>query len=218
MGANAPHVIGHQPIAPLGHPRHVVMRPVRRGPDPHEPHAHRVCDGRDLFQMVAQFGGGFVHVRHRRAGKFKLSAGLKADIGPIALQADHLAAFAHALPSEPLGQPLEQRRDRGITRIGQRFMAARQPAKLFMLGAHAPLGSGLVARFHHSGQLIKRLDRAAARLRDRHGWQAPVFYRGQEVKTCPAKAAESRDGDRSACRYHKVLSLARPDPQPKGLR
>ncbi len=67
MGADAPHVIRHKPIAPLGHDRHILMPPFRRGADPHEAHAPTFGDGAHLIEVVLQLGRHLMRRGQRRA-------------------------------------------------------------------------------------------------------------------------------------------------------
>ncbi len=90
MRPDTAHVVGHQPVAALGHHRHVFVPPDRRGADAEMPDAQRFADGMNLGQMVVEFRPHLVHRRQWRPGQFQLPTGFKADVRTIAGQADDL--------------------------------------------------------------------------------------------------------------------------------
>jgi hypothetical protein len=90
---DAVHVIGHQPVAPLGHHRHVLVRPDRGGAQPDEADADPVRHFADLPQVFVHFVAGLVDRLQRCARQLQLPAGLEADIRAVLLEADDVVAF-----------------------------------------------------------------------------------------------------------------------------
>ena len=68
MGANRAHVRGHQLIAALGHHRHLLMGPLRGGPQAKEPCANGVRNVLNLAQVLVSLITGLVNGFERRAG------------------------------------------------------------------------------------------------------------------------------------------------------
>ena len=63
-------------------------RQIGREAEAQEAEAELVGDGLDLLQVLAGLVADVVHGLQRRAGQLELAAGLQADVGPAALQAD----------------------------------------------------------------------------------------------------------------------------------
>ena len=142
VGADAAHVVGHQPVAALGHHRHLVVRPFRRGADAHEADAHRVGDRR-----APRRDGSAVRPptsqRSTTSGAPDSSncpPGSRLMLAPFAGQADDVVALAHRGPAEAGLKRREHGRDRAVAGIGQRRAGVGQPAEFLVLGPDAPVG------------------------------------------------------------------------------
>ncbi len=162
--ANLAHVIGHQPVAALGHARHLVMRPDRRGTDAGKAHAHVGHHLGAFAQVVVKLGGDGVHIGHRRARKLQLATGFKADVGAVAGEADDCALLKNRRPAEARLKRLKDGADAARPVIGQWQQAVGEVAELLVLGADAPRLARLFARGHIGRQLLNPLNRSAAAL------------------------------------------------------
>ena len=197
MGADAAHVVGHQSIPALGHDRHLVMRPFRRGADPHETDAHRVGDRTNLVKVGLQLGPDLQRRYQGCARKLKLPAGFQAYIRAVTGQADHVVALTDRIPTVAGGETVEDGRDGAGTGIGKWLTGVGQPAELFMLCPDPPISLRLAAGLHVGGELVKAFDRAAAGLGYRHegwlrGWQGGVGPCGPGAKRCLGARMKSR--------------------------
>ena len=169
VGADAAHVVGHETVAALGHHRHLVVRPFRRGAEADETRPDRVGHLAHLAQMLVHLVAGLVDGLERGAGELELAAGLEADIRPVLDETDQVARLLDRLPAEALGQPGEHGADRAGPVIGQRRMGLEIVAELLVLCPDAPVLGWLAARLKITHQFGPALDRAAPRLRYRHG-------------------------------------------------
>src|SRR5437868_12262875 len=93
--ADLGHVVEHDLVAALGHPRKLGAGLVRPHPGPQKSEAQPVADGLALIEMPRRLGAGLVKRPERRAAELELTGGLEADVAVHALQRDHLAVFEH---------------------------------------------------------------------------------------------------------------------------
>ena len=112
--ADPVHVVGHQPVAPLGHHRHLFVLPDRGGPQTDEVHADPVGHLAHLAQMFVHLVAGLVDRLQRRARQLQLSAGLEADIGAVLLQPDDVVALEYGRTSRTAAAALPARRARTV--------------------------------------------------------------------------------------------------------
>ena len=116
-GADLLHVAVHQLVTPLGHQRHVLMRPARGRAKTDEAHADPVGDVLHVAQVVVHLVTGLVDGFQRRARQFQLATGFEADIGAVLGQADEIAALDQRVPAMPVAQPLQHRENGPVARI-----------------------------------------------------------------------------------------------------
>jgi hypothetical protein len=81
------HVLAHDLVAALGHPRHLVATPLGLEAHAEEAELQFLRDRLDLGEVLVGFAAGFVDVFERRAGEFELAGRLERDRGAIAEQA-----------------------------------------------------------------------------------------------------------------------------------
>ena len=102
VGALARHVVAHDGVAVLRHPRHVVASPFWVEAHSHHGDAQLLADAADLLQMFADFGAGLMDGLHRRARQLDLAARFQGDrFAAFAAECDHVFALIDRLPAEP---------------------------------------------------------------------------------------------------------------------
>ncbi len=75
-GADPVHVVGHQLVAPLGHHRHLLVRPDRRGAQTNETDTDLIRDRLHVLEMFVHLVAGLVDCLKRCARQLQLTAGL----------------------------------------------------------------------------------------------------------------------------------------------
>ena len=152
------HVAEHDRIAALGHHRQLAAGLVGPHSDAEEAEAEPVADRLALLEVPGRFGTGLVEVLERRARQLELARGLEADGAVGAGQRDHLAVLLDRPPAE-LGQPEQKVADPARLFPRRRAMIVAAIDELFVLGADAPIGSGLLAAAEYRQQVVAALDR-----------------------------------------------------------
>jgi HflK protein len=148
------HVLGHDPVAALGHDGDLVAPPVGREAQAQKTDIVLAGDFLHLRQMVMHFRTGLVQVFQRRAGQLELAAGLQRDIAhPLAFQPDQIAALLDGLPAETL-HAFEDRANAVLAVIGDGRMVLQAEGKFFVLGADAPVRFRLVAALQRPDQIV----------------------------------------------------------------
>ena len=74
------HVVAHDLVAALGHPRDVLAPPLRIEAQAEQADAQLAADCLHLVQVLVHLGAGLVDGLQRRAGQLELPARLKADV------------------------------------------------------------------------------------------------------------------------------------------
>ncbi len=96
------HVVAHDAVARLGHPRDVLAPPFRVEAEPDHAEPQFVADLAHLAQMLVHLVAGLVHGFERRAAQFELAAGFERDrTSRVVRQCDRVAVFDDRLPAEP---------------------------------------------------------------------------------------------------------------------
>ena len=95
------HVIAHDPVARLGHPRNVFAPPFRIEAEPEHAEPEFVANLTHLAQMLVHLVAGLMHAFERRAAQFELSARFEGDrtLG-VVRQRDRVAVFDDGFPAE----------------------------------------------------------------------------------------------------------------------
>ena len=132
------HVLAHDLVAALGHPRHFIAAPLGLETHAQETQAQLVADGLDLAQVGHGFAAGVVDVLEHGAGKFQLAGRFQRHRCPVLGQGDELAVFFVGLPAEA-GEPAQQRLDATFAVPGGRAQVVEPEAELLVLGADAPV-------------------------------------------------------------------------------
>ena len=99
-------------------------------------------------RCASSLGGGVVQVDLRRAGEFELAAGLERDAADgVVAQADRVVAVVERVPAGAPSDAVEQGVDAVVARHRGRGGAGSCGRNvLFVLGADAPFGLGLLPR------------------------------------------------------------------------
>ena len=168
VGADLVHIVGHQLVTPLGHHRHLFVRPLRRSAQTNEARADLVRDLVHFAQVFVHLVTGLVDVIQGRSRQLKLPTGFQRDVRAFALQADQVASLADLCPIVPIAQTFQHFQDRAVAVIGQRLQRVLAIAELLVLGADLPSLARFAATFQKLGQLIVMGDRATTGLRNGH--------------------------------------------------
>ena len=152
------HVVAHDPVAALGHPRHVGALPFRIEAQADQAGAHLFGHRFGLGQVGVDLVAGLVDVFQRRAGEFELAAGFEADRSVAPFQADQGVLLAQRRPAEAL-QAFEQGPDAALALIGQAAVILPVEGKFFVLGADAPVRRRFVALFDAFDELCAGMHR-----------------------------------------------------------
>ena len=156
--ADLGHVLAHDLVAALRHPRHLVAPPLGLEAHAQETQAKLVSDLAHLAQMAADFLAGLVDGLQRRAGQFQLARGFQRDRGTVATQRDGAAVLLVRRPAEA-DQPLQQRFDTTLAIERGRAQVIQPEAELLVLGADPPVFAWLFAGRQHLDQLAAVVDR-----------------------------------------------------------
>ena len=105
--ADSVHIGIHQLVTALWHHRHLVMRPMWRGPKPDEANTNFVGNLFDVGEMLVHFVTGLMDRLERRAREFQLPTRLQRDIGAVLGQTNQLAALFQRVPATPIAQPFQ---------------------------------------------------------------------------------------------------------------
>ena len=151
--ADLGHVVAHDLVAALGHPRHFVATPFRLEAHAEEAEPEFVGDRLHFLQMAAHLGAGLVDVLQRCAREFELAGGFQRDRGVVLEQGDGAVVLLHRLPAET-GEAIEQGFDAALASEGGCVQIVEAEAELFVLGADAPVGCGFLAGGEFRHQLV----------------------------------------------------------------
>ncbi len=155
------HVVAHDLVAPLGHPVHVLARPLRREAQADEARADLARDLLHFVEMLSVLRGCLVQGLERRARELELATRLERDAGAGAQERDRIVALDDRLPAKPR-HAFEHGADAVRPVIGQGLQRRGMEAELLVLGAHPPRRGRLVAGSKVLDQLPPILDRRAA--------------------------------------------------------
>ena len=107
------HVVAHDAVAPLRHPRDVLAPPFRVEAEPEHAEAELVADLAHLAQMLCTSSQVWCTVSSGAPGQLELAARLEGDRHCASLaSAIDVAAFDHRLPAETRSCPAAGRRCR----------------------------------------------------------------------------------------------------------
>ena len=166
------HVIAHDGVAGLGHPRHVGAPPFGDEADAEHAglqiRADPFCLGKMRVHLVACLVQGF----ELGARELELAARLQCDGRAVgAGERDGLAVLLDGRPTEAF-EGVERRRDPVGAVIGERAEIGPPEREFLVLGADAPIGFRLAALLVIADELIARRDRRNALFAGR-GHEAP---------------------------------------------
>ena len=151
------HVVAHDLVAALGHPRDVVPLRARVEAESDQADAELSRHLLHLGEMGVHLVAGLVDGFQRRARQFQLPARLQRDVAVRLGERDGVAVLQHRLPAETR-QPLEQRADTPRSLIGRGFEGLQMEHELLVLGADPPVRRRLAALLQEFDQLAPVLD------------------------------------------------------------
>ena len=157
-GPHLLHVLPHDPVAPLGHPRHVLTAVERSETQAEEDDAELLGDFLALVQVGIHLATGFMERLQGRAGEFHLAARFQGDVLIILLQPDDVVSLHERLPAESL-QLLEDDADAVGSIVGKRRAGDGVVGELLVLRADPPLLGRLASRFQMLDELAAGRDR-----------------------------------------------------------
>ncbi len=110
--------------------------------------------------MGRKLDRGFMRRVQGRAGELELSARLERNGRPAlpVVEADQLAGVLDPLPAERGVDPLEQRPDAPLARVGDRGEAVAEKEHLLVLRADPELAGRLAPFFEPGGERVTRFD------------------------------------------------------------
>ena len=155
------HVLAHDLVAALGHPRHLVAAPLRLEAHAEEAQPHAVGDRAHFFQMRVHLAAGLMDRLQRRAGQLQLTGRLQRDRSLVARQGDRVFALAGDLPAVAGGEGFQQQLDAALALEGGSAQVVGAKAELLVLGADQPSLARLLAGGEVVGQLLAIPDRGA---------------------------------------------------------
>jgi hypothetical protein len=124
--ADPVHVVGHQPVAPLGHHRHLVMRPDRGGAQPDEAHADRSATSRTSRRCSFTSSQVWWIVSSGAPDSSSCPPGSRLTFAPSFSSPMMLSPSKIGLPAETVAQAFQHRPDRALALVGQRLQVSRQ--------------------------------------------------------------------------------------------
>ena len=201
--ALAGHVGAHDPVAVLGHDRHVGPGPVRGEADAEKADLQLLADRLDLGQVGVDLVAGLVQVLPRRPGELDLAARLQRHRLAVEGERDRPAVLHHRPPPETPAQPLEQGAHPAVAVVGERLAVAQPEAEFLVLGADAPRRRRLAAARDVLDELLvagNGIARGQAGLRHRHlatcaaGRVAPARRGVHLSEICPRPQAAREYG------------------------
>ncbi|MBS1269977.1 MAG: hypothetical protein MAG794_00929 [Gammaproteobacteria bacterium] len=145
--AHPAHIVPHNAVAALGHPRYPIAAPFRLKADPDESHVEWVGDRLYLGQVPVHFGARSVHVLQRFAGQLQLTSGFQGDRAPIAFQPDHVAGLGNRFPFEFVLQRTQQGLDPMRPAILEWTKRVPVKTELLVFGADTPFARRFAAGF-----------------------------------------------------------------------
>ena len=90
-GADLGHIVAHDFVAALGHPRHFVSPPLGLEAHAEETQPQFIGDFLDFLQVGADFDAGLVDGFQRGAGKLQLAGRFQGDRGAVAGQRESMS-------------------------------------------------------------------------------------------------------------------------------
>ena len=173
--ALALHLLAHDLVAALGHPRRVGARPLGVHAHAEQPDLQLAADLLHLLQVPPDLGAGLVDRAQRRARQLELPARLQRDAAAFHGERDDVAVLLDRLPAEAL-QPAQQRADAVRLFVADGAQRLQVEHELLVLSPDPPLRPRLVALLEILDQLSLAGDGGAARLwwcRHRCSYSAP---------------------------------------------
>ncbi len=197
------HVIGHDPVTPLGHDRGFRKAPFGTSTEAEEPDVERLGNPLQMRQMPIKFIARLVHRVERRARKLELAAGLEGNRTPgtIVRKSDQVAVVLDRFPARALLQAFQQSPDPASSRsrpfIRHGGQVGAEKGELLVLCSDPGGIAGLAALLEPSRQFVTRFDGRGVRCVASHAVRSrrwPAWDAGGKKQAAGPRTLDRRKG------------------------